>query len=91
MTLNPDPELSSWLRCIGSSDPHRMFVIQDLLRAANGDRMSIEDRQALTRILEELQGKVTPEMLKAFKRNRFKVAQHHVVRVSDEESEDAEG
>ena len=89
--MNPDPELSSWLRLIGSSDPHRMFVIQDLLRAANGDQMSVEDKQALTGILEELRGRVTPEMLKEFKRNRFQVAQHHVVRVSDEESEDAEG
>ena len=82
--INLDPELSGWLRLIGSSDPHRMFVIQDLLRSANGDRMSVEDKQALTGILADLRGRVTPEMLTEFRTKRLQVTQHRVVRVSDD-------
>ena len=61
--------------------------MQDLLRSANGDQMSVEDRQELTAMLQELRGRVTPEMLREFKRNRFQVAQHHVVRVTDDEDD----
>ena len=59
-----EPELKSWVSSLGHSTAERMKAIEDLLKHANGDEMSTEDRTICRKTLDRLRNgdEIVPEV-----------------------------
>jgi hypothetical protein len=54
-------EIKQWIRSLGATRQEQIKVLQDLIRHANTDRMSAEDRVLCKDTLERLQNDVRRE------------------------------
>ena len=55
-----EQEIKAWLRLIGRTDADRIRSIRELLRHANEDRMSAEDRTICRQTLTRLEQGLSP-------------------------------
>lgn len=77
MTINDrytmsEPEIKAWLFTLGNSTADRIRTIENLLKHANGDEMSPEDRTICRKTLDRLRNgeMITPE-IRVVERPRF--------------------
>ena len=55
-----DTEMRSWLHCLAKDNQSRAAIIKDMLRHANGDRMSEQDRVICRRALVLIDSRLSP-------------------------------
>ena len=68
-----EPEIKAWLSTLAPTTAGRIKMIQDLLRHANGDEMSAEDRTICTSVLLRLESgeEIVPELREVTPRPKY--------------------
>lgn len=56
-----EPELRDWVENLAPTNPQRRLIIKDLLRNANSDKMSLEDRQDCRKALDWIEASLVAE------------------------------
>ena len=56
-----EAELRSWVENLAPTNPARRQILKDLLRNANSDKMSLEDRQDCRKALEWVESDMVAE------------------------------
>jgi len=57
----PEPELRDWVENLAPTNPERQKLLKDLLRNANSDKMSMEDRQDTRKALTWVEADLVAE------------------------------
>lgn len=68
-----EPEIKAWLSTLATTTTGRITMIKDLIRHANGDEMSPEDRTICVSVLKRLEAgeEIVPELREVTPRPKY--------------------